>query len=45
MLDMISVSLNLMRLDFWPKMCAILENGLCALEKKVFSATFEWNVL
>ena len=41
---MISISLNLLRLDLWPKMCSILENVPCTLEKKVYSA-FGWNVL
>ena len=40
MLDMISVFLNLPRLDLWPKMWCILENVLCAPEKKVYFATF-----
>lgn len=42
---MISIFLNLPRLDFWPKMSSILDNVPCALEKKVYSATFRWNVL
>ena len=45
MLDMISVLLNLLRLDLWPKMWSILENVPCALEKKVYSFAFGWNVL
>ena len=40
MLDMISVFLNLLRLDLWPNMWSILENVPCALEKKVHSAAF-----
>ena len=31
MLDMISIFLNLLRLDLWPKMWSILENVPCAL--------------
>ena len=45
MLDMISIFLNLLRFDLWPKMWSILENGPCALEKKVYSSAFGWNVL
>ena len=41
---MISIFLNLLRFDLWPKMWSILENVPCALEKKVYSA-FGWNVL
>ena len=41
---MISVFLNLLRFDLWPKMWSILENVPCALEKKVYSE-FGWNVL
>ena len=33
MLDMISVFVNLLMLDLWPKMWSILENVPCALEK------------
>ena len=29
----------------WPKMWSILENVPCALEKKVYSSAFGWNVL
>ena len=43
MLDTISIFLNLLRFDLWPKMWSILENVPCALEKQVYSA-FEWNV-
>ena len=43
MLDMISILLNLLRFDLWPKMYSILENVPCALE--VFSSAFGWNVL
>ena len=35
MLDMISIFLNLQRLDLWPSMWSILENVLCTLEKTV----------
>ena len=45
MLDMISILLNLLRFDVWPKMWSILENVPCALEKKVYSSAFGWNVL
>ena len=31
----VSVFLNLLRLDLWPRMWSILVNVLCALEKKV----------
>ena len=34
-----------MRFDLWPKMWSILENLPCALEKKVYSSAFGWNVL
>ena len=44
-LDIISIFLNLLRLDLWPKMWSILENVSCALEKKVYSSSFGWNVL
>ena len=44
MLDMISIYLNLLRFDLWPKMWSILENVPCALEK-VYSFAFGWNVL
>ena len=42
---MISIFLNLLRFDLWPQMWSILENVPCALEKKVYSSAFEWNVL
>ena len=45
MLDMISIFLNLLRFDLWPKIWSILENVPCALEKKVYSSAFGWNVL
>ena len=45
MLDIISIFLNLLRFDLWPKMWSILENVLCALEKKVYSSAFGWYVL
>ena len=45
MLDMISVFLNLLRFDLWPKMWSFLENVPCALEKKVYSSAFGWNIL
>ena len=45
MLDIISIFLNLLRFDLWPKMWPILENVPCALEKKMYSSAFGWNVL
>ena len=45
MLDMISIFLNLQRFDLWPMIWCILENVSCALEKKVYSSAFGWNVL
>ena len=45
MLDTISIFLNLLWFDLWPKIWSILENVPCALEKKVYSSAFEWNVL
>ena len=45
MLDTISVFLNLLRIDLWCKMWSILENVPCALEKKLYSSAFGWNVL
>ena len=45
MLDRISVFLNLLRFDLWPKMWSILVNVPCALEKRVNSSAFVWNVL
>ena len=45
MLDTISVFLNLLRFDLLPKMCSILENVLCALEKKEYPPAFSWNVM
>ena len=45
MLDMISIFLNLLKFDLWPKMWSILENVPCALEKKVYSSAFGWSVL
>ena len=44
MLD-ISIFLNLLRFDLWPKTWSILENVPCALEKNVYSSAFGWNVL
>ena len=44
-LDMISVFLNFLPvLDLWPRMWPILHNVPCALEKKMCSAAFGWNV-
>ena len=45
LLDTISVFLNLLRLDLWPKMWSIVENVPCALQKKVYSSAFGWKVL
>ena len=45
MLDTISIFLNLLRFDLWPKTWSILENVPCALEKKMYSSAFGWNVL
>ena len=44
-LDMISIFLNLPRVDLWHKRWFILEDVPCALEKKVYSSSFGWNVL
>ena len=38
MLDIISIFLNLPRLDLWPKMWSILENIPYALDKNVYSS-------
>ena len=45
MLDTLSIFLNLLRFDLWPKMWSILENVPCALENKVRSSPFGWSVL
>ena len=45
MLGMTSVFLNLPGLYLWPSMSSILENVSCALEDKMYSASFIWNVL
>ena len=45
MLDTISIFLNLLRFDLWPKMWSLLDNVPHALEKKVYSSSFGWNVL
>ena len=42
---MISVFLNLLRFDLLPKIWSILESVPCALEKKVYTSAFGWNVL
>ena len=44
MLDTISVLLNLLRFDLWPKMWSILEKVPYAL-KNLYSPAFGWNVL
>ena len=43
--DAVSIFLNLLRFDLQPKMWSILENVPCAVEKKVYSSAFGWNVL
>ena len=45
MLDKISIFLNLLRFDLWPKMWSILGNVPCKLEKRLYSSAFGWNVL
>ena len=42
---MTSIFLNLLKFDLFSKMWSILENVPRALEKKVCSSAFEWNVL
>ena len=42
---MIWILLHLLRFDLWPKMWSILDNVLCALEKKVYSSSLGWNLL
>lgn len=37
-LDMVSILLNLPRLDLWPRRGSVLEGVLCALEKNVYSS-------
>ena len=44
-LDTISIFLNLLKLDLWPKVWTILENVPCAFEKKVCSSAFGWKVM
>ena len=44
-LDIISMSLNLLRLDLWPNMWSLLQNVPCELQKKVYSTSFGWNVV
>ena len=44
-LDTISIFLNLPNVDLWCKIWSILENVAWALEKKVYSVVFGWNVL
>ena len=44
-LDTISIFLNFLRFDLWPKMWSILEYVPCALEKNVYSSAFGWNDL
>ena len=43
--DTISIFLNLLKFELWPKMWSILGNVPCALEKKVYSSAFGWSVL
>ena len=45
MFDTVSIFLNFLRFDLLHKMWSILENVPCALEKKVYSSAFGWNVL
>ena len=45
MLDTISIFLNLLRSYLWTRIWSILENVPCALEKKVYSSAFGWDVL
>ena len=45
MLDTISIFLNLLRFDLWPKMWSLLDNVPHALEKKVYSSAFGWSIL
>ena len=40
MLDTISIFLNLLRFDLWPKMWSILGDIPCALEKKEYSSIY-----
>ena len=44
MVGMISIFLNLPRLDWWPRMWSILEKVPCVLEKKVKFIVWGWNV-
>ena len=44
MLDMIAISLNLLRLILWPSIWSIPENVPCALKKNMYSV-FGWNIL
>ena len=41
MLDMISIFLNLLRFDLWPKMWSILENVSCELKKNMYSSALD----
>ena len=43
-MDTISVFLNSPQFDLWPKMWSILQNILCAFEKKMYSAVSGWNI-
>ena len=43
--DTILIFLKLLKLDLSPRMWSLLKNVLCALEKKVYSSAFGWNVL
>ena len=44
MFAMISIFLNLLRFNFWPKMWSMLGNVPCTLEKKVYSGCPEKSV-
>ena len=38
MVDAVSIFLNLLKFDLWPKMWSILENILCTIEIRVYSS-------
>ena len=42
---MISVILNLLKLVLYPAIWPILENVLCTLEQKLYSAAVGWNAV
>ena len=45
MVYIIYILLNMSKLVLWPSMWSILEINPCALEKNVYSAVLDWNVL